>query len=75
MMHAWTTCVHAQEYEAMKAAAPELNSLAYGQMGKVPEANVDKMVAEMHEAWVCAHAFVCVCMDMLQACLLGMSCA
>ncbi|KAL4429581.1 hypothetical protein ABPG77_008630 [Micractinium sp. CCAP 211/92] len=41
------------EYEAAKAADPEFyrtaDSLKYGAHGKVPEANIDRMVAELNE--------------------------
>lgn len=42
-----------EEYEAARAADPEFyrtaDSLLYGSTGKVPEANIDRMVAELNE--------------------------
>ena len=45
-----------QEYEARKAEDPEfyraVDSLQYGGSGKVPEENIEKMVAELNDRWV-----------------------
>lgn len=45
--------VHAQEYDKLKATDPDFyraaDSMSYGGAGKVPEANIDKMVAELNE--------------------------
>ena len=42
-----------QEYEKLKATDPDFyraaDSLSYGGAGKVPESNVDKMVAELND--------------------------
>ena len=42
-----------QEYEKLKSSDPDFyraaDSLSYGGAGKVPEANVDKMVAELND--------------------------
>lgn len=43
----------AQEYNKLKASDPDFyraaDSMSYGGAGKVPEANIDKMVAELNE--------------------------
>ena len=45
--------VYAQEYDRLKASDPDFyraaDSMSYGGAGKVPEANIDKMVAELNE--------------------------
>ncbi len=42
-----------QEYDKLKATDPDFyraaDSMSYGGSGKVPEANIDKMVAELNE--------------------------
>lgn len=42
-----------QEYDKLKATDPDffraVDSMSYGGAGKVPEANIDKMVAELNE--------------------------
>ena len=42
-----------QEYEKLKASDPDFyraaDSMSYGGAGKVPDANIDKMVAELNE--------------------------
>ena len=42
-----------QEYDKLKTTDPDFyraaDSMAYGGAGKVPDANVDKMVAELNE--------------------------
>ncbi len=44
-----------QEYEKLKASDPDFyraaDSMSYGGAGKVPDANIDKMVAELNERY------------------------
>ena len=44
-----------QEYEKLKATDPDFyraaDSMSYGGAGKVPDANIDKMVAELNERY------------------------
>ena len=44
-----------QEYDKLKASDPDFyraaDSMSYGGAGKVPEANIDKMVAELNERY------------------------
>ncbi len=48
-----TNCGIWQEYEKLKASDPDFyraaDSMSYGGAGKVPDANIDKMVAELNE--------------------------
>ena len=55
---AFTTEIHVvmQEYEKLKASDPDFyraaDSMSYGGAGKVPDANIDKMVAELNERYL-----------------------
>ena len=49
------TIVNWQDYDKLKASDPDFyraaDSMAYGGAGKVPDANIDKMVAELSERY------------------------
>ena len=56
LLCSWLLLCLLQEYEARKAEDPEfyraVDSLQYGGSGKVPEENIEKMVAELNDRWV-----------------------
>ena len=55
--------VDAQEYNKLKASDPDFyraaDSMSYGGAGKVPEANIDKMVAELNERQATVKLLLC----------------